>query len=773
MASGDTKTEAMLNVLGNGGSGDEFRGCCNTKTQQYILDAIDRVQGVEDEVEELKNNPDVVDIVDTYADLEAYDTSHLTDNDVIRVLADETHGGNSTYYRFTKNPDTWTFIGEISSGGGGITKLTTADYNFHYSGTTDDGLAWWLLDDGDYLASPSMKVYYQAYVFTDLTVGATGMVFTIMTDSSGNKIMLVYGEYKIDKLYAASNSDPSVLYPSYITLHNIITSYDLAQTTGNSTTKVMSQKAVTDALAGAGGGITELTSADYNYPETGTKTSVALWLLDDGIYVAPGTVLTRLSTSVNNGGSSWVIVKGTVASDRTSYMVYNGSSQAFQYHANPTNGSGQATIQRYFVDTGSLVSGTGTSTTSVMSQNATTSMVFADASSKTRVQIGDRASAGGNNSIAIGDEGVRPANASNVGSVAIGSNADSTGAGSIALGYFSQASQKGEMNIGSTSSSYGYNNSNYRLLTGLYDPQNAHDAATKGYVDTAVAGVGGGFTNGGTTAPTSATQGNVGDVYSYVDRSGSTPEPHLMVSNGDQTITTATAYLMNSLFNLTSNELVSPASLKSYVEQELGVTVTDIDVLIQEGDCTIRNSSNEASTMVPLSSLATNGLVLPQFVLDSTYTGIEISFYGAPVAAGGQMAVDGDLPVTNANTLLAFAEQKTGTTADFSQTNPYILLSNYNDADEEWDMYFPDDSASPVTVTNTELGANGFTVPTGMQTGEIQIDLVHTGGYQWIDVVNSVVENRLNGLTIVSISQTGYDNLQTKDPNTLYIITGA
>lgn len=47
MASGDTKTEAMLNVLGNGGSGDEFRGCCNTKTQQYILDAIDRINNIQ------------------------------------------------------------------------------------------------------------------------------------------------------------------------------------------------------------------------------------------------------------------------------------------------------------------------------------------------------------------------------------------------------------------------------------------------------------------------------------------------------------------------------------------------------------------------------------------------------------------------------------------------------------------------------------------------------------------------------------------------------
>lgn len=113
MASGDTKTEALLNILGNGGDPSQFSGCCNTKTQTYLLEAIDRVQKMEDEVEELRNNPDVVDIVDTYADLQAYDTQHLTDNDIIRVLTDETHNGNSTYYRLDKSTDTWTFIGEI------------------------------------------------------------------------------------------------------------------------------------------------------------------------------------------------------------------------------------------------------------------------------------------------------------------------------------------------------------------------------------------------------------------------------------------------------------------------------------------------------------------------------------------------------------------------------------------------------------------------------------------------------------------------------------
>ena len=46
MANGDTKTEALLNILGNGGTADKYRGCCNTKTQGYIIDAIDRINAI-------------------------------------------------------------------------------------------------------------------------------------------------------------------------------------------------------------------------------------------------------------------------------------------------------------------------------------------------------------------------------------------------------------------------------------------------------------------------------------------------------------------------------------------------------------------------------------------------------------------------------------------------------------------------------------------------------------------------------------------------------
>lgn len=70
---------------------------------QYNIDQ------VADDLEELKNSPDVVDIVHTYADLQAYDTSTLGEDDIIRVLNDETHDGASAYYKWANNA--WTFIG--------------------------------------------------------------------------------------------------------------------------------------------------------------------------------------------------------------------------------------------------------------------------------------------------------------------------------------------------------------------------------------------------------------------------------------------------------------------------------------------------------------------------------------------------------------------------------------------------------------------------------------------------------------------------------------
>lgn len=172
-----------------------------TREEMYLEGAIGRVEAVEEEVEELKNNPDVADIVATYADLQAYDTSKLTDKDVIRVLADETHDGDSTYYRYSKSTGEFTYIGESkqyvnfvgtdgqtagknglvpapavtdagkflnanglweavqSGGGGGFKTLTAEDKNWPTNNPT--GIALWKLEPGIYrLGENGLEIWF-------------------------------------------------------------------------------------------------------------------------------------------------------------------------------------------------------------------------------------------------------------------------------------------------------------------------------------------------------------------------------------------------------------------------------------------------------------------------------------------------------------------------------------------------------------------------------------------------------------------------------------
>ena len=64
------------------------------------------------QIDDIRENTDVVDIVGSYAALQAYDTSKLNNNDIVKVLVDETHDDASTYYRWHKTTSTWEYIGE-------------------------------------------------------------------------------------------------------------------------------------------------------------------------------------------------------------------------------------------------------------------------------------------------------------------------------------------------------------------------------------------------------------------------------------------------------------------------------------------------------------------------------------------------------------------------------------------------------------------------------------------------------------------------------------
>ena len=161
-----------------------------------------------------------------------------------------------------------------------------------------------------------------------------------------------------------------------------------------------------------------------------------------------------------------------------------------------------------------VVQTTGTSQTDVMSQNAVGSMVFADPGTDTKIKIGASASvsaqsnnmaigpsagANGTQCLAIGPSAGARGNGVALGysakagnatahsmATALGNTAHAYNKGTVALGAYSTASSVGEVNIGSSDTSYGYNSSNYRLLSGVYDGQNANDAVNVGQINATI-----------------------------------------------------------------------------------------------------------------------------------------------------------------------------------------------------------------------------------------------------------------------------------------------
>lgn len=126
-----------------------------------------------------------------------------------------------------------------------------------------------------------------------------------------------------------------------------------------------------------------------------------------------------------------------------------------------------------------VVQTTGTSTTDVMSQKAVTSMIYADPSNGYSINLGDGANAYGTHSISIGATSGAIGNRS----LAIGDGAVTVKNNSVAIGRSAKDSRVGEVNIGAGNTSYGYNGTSYRVLGGVHDGVDAHDAATKGQLD--------------------------------------------------------------------------------------------------------------------------------------------------------------------------------------------------------------------------------------------------------------------------------------------------
>jgi hypothetical protein len=141
------------------------------------------------------------------------------------------------------------------------------------------------------------------------------------------------------------------------------------------------------------------------------------------------------------------------------------------------------------------VQSAGTSTTDVMSQNAVTSLIFADPSTRYTVKIGTSNNVG-SDSVSIGSfsgtsksQSIALQGWSNGNhGVAIGKDSEvANGANnSIAIGYNSKATRAGEFNVGSGNTTYGYNSTKYRVIGGVHDGVDANDAVTVSQVNSVI-----------------------------------------------------------------------------------------------------------------------------------------------------------------------------------------------------------------------------------------------------------------------------------------------
>ena len=128
--------------------------------------------GLQDQINNIAARSDVADVVGTKAELDSYDTSKLTDRDVVKVLTDETSNNITTYYRWTNS--SWTFVGQAD----------------HYVRTLNDG----------------NKVYiHNGEEQTDLAYTKDATVNTIVERTTNGNINLPSDVSKINSdSYAAS-----------------------------------------------------------------------------------------------------------------------------------------------------------------------------------------------------------------------------------------------------------------------------------------------------------------------------------------------------------------------------------------------------------------------------------------------------------------------------------------------------------------------------------------------------------------------------------------
>lgn len=382
--------------------------------------------GLQSQIDAIVASSDVKDIVGTYAALQQYDTSTLGNNDIIKVLQDETHSDETTYYRWSTTTSTFALIGEegpyYTKSAADALLNTKADKATTYTKTeVDTALA---TKQDNLVAGTNISI-----ALDGKTISATDTTYT-----AGTGLNLTGTQFSVNTTTIATQSD---LATGLATKQNTLTAGSNVQINNDTIS-------ATDTTYSPFTGTDGTTAGTAGLVPAPATTDAGKFLKADGTWDTAGSAI----NVVQSPGTSRADAMSQYAATKLVYPDYS------------------STVLK-------AIKITGSTSSSAHSEEVTIGYGVSANAGRAAVGVGYQANNNGNRSVAIGNY------------------ARATADGSIAIGEGAYASTRGEMNIGTSTSasygtSYGYNDTAYRLLTGLYDPQNDHDAATKGYVDNSI-----------------------------------------------------------------------------------------------------------------------------------------------------------------------------------------------------------------------------------------------------------------------------------------------
>ena len=111
MANEDIDYGAITEAL-NDKADRDFLNITNSASVPYHIAAEANLQS---QIDAITAGADVKAVVGTYAELQSYDKTKLSNGDILEVLIDEEHGDAKTYYEYVSSTQTFTYIGSVGS----------------------------------------------------------------------------------------------------------------------------------------------------------------------------------------------------------------------------------------------------------------------------------------------------------------------------------------------------------------------------------------------------------------------------------------------------------------------------------------------------------------------------------------------------------------------------------------------------------------------------------------------------------------------------------